>query len=271
MFLFVSQACFQQTGFKKTALSTALLMLLPLTAQAEPSYEAAEQAVNDAQPDAVESVQPQQNRLPDGRAKNHRFPHWPHHMQANKTLIPPPPPGPYKSSALSDYSVQAPVRRSVKQPPRRPPMRNNSAAAPMEMFSPDIPWPTNLRPERKMPERQLSGSGQHYAGERGAPNMPYGPAAAQRYGAYNNYGRQPQANLSTPYRNDMGMGNSRWMPNMSMAPPGPYNSRWNSNRWNYSPNFSPNYGSNNLPNFEPRYRQPMTGSNGMSPANRSYR
>ncbi len=271
MFLFVSQACFQQTGFKKTTLSTAMLMLLSLTAHAESASDATGLAVNDAQPDAAESVQPQQDRMPDGRAKNHRFSHWPHHTQANKTLIPPPPPGPYKSSALSDYSVQAPVRRSAKQPPRRPPARNDSAAMPMDMFSPDIPWPTNLRPERQMPKRQPSANGQHYVNERGVPNAPYAPAAGKRYGAYNNYGRQQRAYPSAPYRNDMGMRNSRWVPNMSMAPPGPYNSRWNSNRWNYSPNFSPNYGSNYLPSFEPRHRQPVTGNDGMSPANRSYR
>ena len=36
-----------------------------------------------------------------------KFPRWPEHRRANREMIPPPPPGPYMSSALSEFSDRA--------------------------------------------------------------------------------------------------------------------------------------------------------------------
>jgi len=116
MFLFVSNADSKQIVFKKTVLSTALLML-SLGVQAESAAQAPEKRLDD-----VSSPQVQK---PAGKTQNHPFPHWPHHMQSSKSIIPPPPPGPYKSSALNDYAVSAPVHmpapvhRSVKPTSRQ--------------------------------------------------------------------------------------------------------------------------------------------------------
>ena len=78
------------------------------------------------------------------------FPQWPQQETFKREIIPPPPPGPYMSSALSDYSVKGPAfardnSRSDKQV--LPPGRD------IRKFSPDRPWPDDLRPtQRWMPE-----------------------------------------------------------------------------------------------------------------------
>lgn len=276
MFLFVSRTVFKQAG-----LFAALL--LPLTAHAA---DVTETSADDAQPDAPLNVQLQQAPVPDAGAKNHRFPHWPHHMQASKTIIPPPPPGPYKSSALNDYVVSVPPQRSAKRPPPRQTVGNDSAAVPMDMFSPDIPWPSNLRPERQTPEHRVANSDQYYARpQMGRPQAMLRPPHAspmmkQGYGHYN-YAQRQDAYPNAPYMNDMGRNNmgmrgSRWMPDMTMAPPGPYNSRWNNNRWNYAPNFSPDGRSNHRQNYEPqgygpRYARPPVNNSSSGAVNSAYR
>ncbi len=251
MFLFVSNIRFKQTGFKRTLLSAALLML-PLSVQAESSAQAPEQPLEPSLEQSLNDASSQPVQKADGKTQNHSFPHWPHHMQSSKSIIPPPPPGPYKSSALNDYSVSvplhvpAPAHRNAQPAARPQAVHHDTASAPMDMFSPDIPWPTNLRPSQKMPEHRVLNSGPHYAAPqamtaRPYPSAPYRPSLKQRYGAYN-YGRQPGFYPTAPAVNGMGMDSSRWMPSMGVAPPGPYNSRGNYDRWNYAPNFSPNYG-----------------------------
>jgi len=272
MFLFVSNAGSKQIVFKKTVLSTALLML-SLGVQAESATQVPEKQLEQSLNDELSP----QVQKPAGKTQNHPFPHWPHHMQSSKSIIPPPPPGPYKSSALNDYAVRAPVHmpapvhRSVKPTSRQQAVHHDSVSAPMDMFSPDIPWPTNLRPQQQMPEHRVSNNGQRYAAPQAMVSPPYQPAPyrslpKQRYGHYN-YDRQPDFYPAAPAMNGMGMDSSRWMPSMDMAPPGPYNSRGNYNRWNYAPNFSPNYGSN----YGPGYNRPVTGNNGMKSTNHPYR
>ena len=79
------------------------------------------------------------------------FPRWPERPQVNRERIPPAPPGPYMSSALSDFSVEgsAFVRATSK-----PAIKTDSFdMPPMEAFSPDIPWPGNIEsPQRWEPE-----------------------------------------------------------------------------------------------------------------------
>jgi len=250
MFLFVSHArsktvCFKRASLKKNGLSTALLML-SLTVHAE-SPGVSEQPASNIQSDG----QTQQNPMPDARAHSLNFPRWPQYQQENNEIIPPPPPGPYKSSALSDYSVNAPVSayHSGKHPSRRQVVHHNSAVMPMNMYSPDIPWPTDLRPERRMPDYRAPAQGYHHA----APQVmqkspPYGLGMNKQYGN-DNFG-----NRRTPYLNS-----SRWMPSMGMAPPGPYNNRWN---------YAPNYGSYHGPQS---YGRPVINNSGAKSANPAYR
>jgi len=70
------------------------------------------------------------------------FPQWPARATVNKDIIPPPPPGPYMSTALGDYSIHGP--RFARQV-NRPEMGFDSANVPMDIYSPDIPWPKDLR------------------------------------------------------------------------------------------------------------------------------
>ncbi len=241
MFLSVSQSRFKQTGLRKTALTVAVLML-PLVVHAG-SSEVAKKAVDKVQPE------PSQERMPDARAQNFNFPHWPQHQQQNAEIIPPPPPGPYTSSALSDYSVAAPspAYRAGRQGARRASNGNAVTPVPMATFSPDIPWPTNLRPEQRQPNHRLSEQGGHHV------KPFYGSVPSNNYGNYN------YANRSAPYPSDRGMNTSRWMPNMTMTPPGPYN-----NRLNYMPNYGSYYGPQS---HGSRYARPVNNNNGTRSAN----
>ncbi|MCK4833217.1 MAG: hypothetical protein KAT12_00530, partial [Gammaproteobacteria bacterium] len=136
MYLFVSCVCPKLAGLKKAGFFAALL-LSSLVAHATPSTVEKTAAV----------VTPQSDQMTDAGKQHFNFPRWPQRQKAVREIIPPPPPGPYMSSALSDYSVRAPsfgrdMNKDVKPNPAR--MRD-SAPVSMDDFSPDIPWPKNLR------------------------------------------------------------------------------------------------------------------------------
>lgn len=268
MFLFISHVCFKRpfctpADLGKTGLSTALLML-SLAAHAVPS-DTVENTADDAAADLQQQgMQPQPDRMADNRAQRPGFPGWPQHQQGNRVIIPPPPPGPYMSSALRDYSVRAPAPGPGfgKHKPRRPPVsRKGSAPVPIDTFSPDIPWPKNLRPERRMSDHRVSGQGNHYAKpkamQKRPPVSPNGSMSRNRYSNFN-YGKRLGPYLNGPKMNNMGMNGSRWMPSMGMTPQRPYN-----NRLNYAPSYGSNYGS--------RYSQPVNNNNATESANHPYR
>lgn len=72
------------------------------------------------------------------RYQQQGFPGWPESRDSAKEMVPPPPPGPYRSTALSDYSVQG---RTVSRNLTKPVTNVNPSNIPMETFSPDRPWP----------------------------------------------------------------------------------------------------------------------------------
>jgi len=82
------------------------------------------------------------------------FPAWPERKQVFRERIPPAPPGPYMSSALSGFSDKGAFSRDRD----RSEINMGSSdmprvAIPMEAFSPDAPWPSNLKsPNRWEPE-----------------------------------------------------------------------------------------------------------------------
>lgn len=118
----------------------------------------------------------------------------------DKEIIPPPPPGPYMSLALS-----AAKQHAFKYNADQPANGFGTSGASMETFSPDVPWPDNIRePNPWMPENayrfvqppamQNMNRGQPYA----APSNNYG------YGRpnMNNMGsqRRPAGNVpNAPY------------------------------------------------------------------------
>lgn len=65
---------------------------------------------------------------------------WPERMRMDREIIPPPPPGPYMSLALSNAK-----HHSFKRDLDKPGSGFETADTPMETFSPDIPWPDNVR------------------------------------------------------------------------------------------------------------------------------
>lgn len=80
------------------------------------------------------------------------FPGWPERQQTDrKSKIPPPPPGPYMSTALSIQSIRGASfeKNRDNNSERRAVAKDDSN----DRFSPDRPWPSNLRsPSRWKPE-----------------------------------------------------------------------------------------------------------------------
>lgn len=104
--------------------------------------QAAETAEASAESMAVASGEEPQRR--------YSFPQWPERKQVTREVIPPAPPGPYMSSALSHFSTAGTTfsRRADK-----PVARMRSPEMPMQAFSPDLAWPSQLAsPQRWIPE-----------------------------------------------------------------------------------------------------------------------
>ena len=79
------------------------------------------------------------------------FPRWPENRSSvSRERIPLAPPGPYMSSALSDYSFKESSFDDIRS---RRASRMDSSDMSMERFSPDIPWPSHAEsPARWQPE-----------------------------------------------------------------------------------------------------------------------
>lgn len=211
---------------KKTGLAATLLLpcllLQPLLLQAESSTdvksdESANKAVASHQ--AAEGSRTAVQRPATGGGNNASvgFPNWPPRQQAGRETIPPPPPGPYMSSALSDYSVKAPsFGRNINKPVHR----YDPSSMPMDVFSPDVPWPKNLRAKNKRSStRWMPENGYHYVNPQNMaspPNNQQPPIQLRQQ----NQKRQYRGANNHP---NMNMNGSRWMPSMGFAPNGPYN------------------------------------------------
>lgn len=193
---------------KKPGLAVVLL-LLSASLQAEPSDEVSTSEV---------TANEQQLSYDDNRG-------LPQRQSTSKEMIPPPPPGPYMSSALSDFSVKAP---SFGRAYNKPVYRHDSSFIPMDVFSPDIPWPNNLRGNKnRNVDRWMPENGYRYVQPQpmrnnAAPGMKHkqGPANVKHRQARGMYpGQQYPGKNNMP---NMNMNGSRWMPSMGYSPRGPY-------------------------------------------------
>lgn len=154
----------------------------------------------------------------------YKFPQWPDREQLVKERVPPPPPGPYMSTALSDFTVKGAVfkldiekyesgrelrpgsNHKAQQAESKSDLAGKQA---MDVFSPDRPWPKS------------SGSGSAYTPDRWLPENGYRFVSPEAY-------RQLQA--ETPYRRarmpvsgfppNMSGSVPRWQPDMRRAPGG---------------------------------------------------
>lgn len=177
MHLLNSSGCVKNTCF------LALLLTFSTNMQAEQSS---------AQPDAVSqaaqpgSVQP----APSGyheRQRTYNFPRWPERKVERREMVPPPPPGPYMSSALTLTGSGADSSPFTREPSSARPATRSGAS--MSTFSPDIPWPSiSQSPNRWQPE-----NGYHYVQPQ-VKNQPYGVTPS---GYQNGYMRRA-VNRSSP-------------------------------------------------------------------------
>lgn len=92
------------------------------------------------------------------------LPRWPERQQVNREVIPPAPPGPYMSTALSGSSING----ASFADDSKPAIQLESPSLPMNAFGPDIPWPSNSQ----MPDRWEPESGYNYV-KPAAKTQPY--------------------------------------------------------------------------------------------------
>ena len=225
--------CGVSTDLKKLGLSVALL-LPSMLLQAESSEDVS--AGEEIDKTAVNQWQSGNHRIEQQAGSGlSRVP-----QQLKRNIIPPPPPGPYMSSALSDFSVKGPSfgNKSDSYESNKAASGLESSNTPMETFSPDRPWidhayrkhmhgsdcPPACTPGRWMPE-----NGYQYA-----PLVKKKLYPAQQ-------SRMP-GSMRAP---DMNWSGSR-LPPKGKAPYGPYP---------HAPNYAPNYTPGN--DFAPRYNAPM--------------
>lgn len=145
---------------------------------------------------------------------NH-YPNWPQRQQAQvrSVIVPPPPPGPYMSTALSNSSVSGGsltrpynMRPSMSQG-ARPASQHKHPSKPMDMFSPDRPWPKDLRSQGNAPATKwMPEHGYHYISPpRGNVARPSANSGRANSGSANsrsmNRGRYP-ATGAQPYPGD---------------------------------------------------------------------
>ncbi len=136
----------------------------------------------------------------DQAARTFSFPQWPERKQISRERVPLAPPGPYMSSALSDFSFKGP---SFDRDINRRPVKTDPSDFSMDKFSPDTPWPS----QANSPTRWRPDNGYRYVRSRARNNsnqlMPYD------FPGNNNYGyskRRPVMNWSDePGRSNPGM------------------------------------------------------------------
>ena len=247
MYLFVSPGYFSKLKLKQLPrLVVGGVLLFSFSVQAE-SADIPEKSPAEAEPVTSTSA-PQ----PDEAQPGFRFPQWPTYPQVTKEIIPPPPPGPYMSSALNDYSVSAPsfgIDPGKYEAGRHAANRHDAFHLPMGMFSPDIPWPKNLRPGGyDSPVRWLPENGYQYAKPHSyqqtyatpPPVMMHKPVSGamnrnDNAGRYGQYGFGPQVRQgmnnsaprwtgpsARPYRGRAPYSGIYIGPPGVMVPPGPY-------------------------------------------------
>lgn len=155
-----------------------------------------------AEPMGIVMVSPEQaaNTANRNQRDTYAYPKWPTSQQVSKEIIPPPP-GPYMSLALNDMSVG---RSSFARAPKQYTSKLEPASVPMEAFSPDVPWPENLRPAK----RWVPVDGYHYV----QPKVTKSIANRSFQVTKNN----SSSGYATRYRrsSDMKESETRWMPPM---------------------------------------------------------
>lgn len=175
---------------------TAVLLICLLTLS---GVIQAESSVAVSQPEAAAVNDAMQQRGDDFPKWD--FPKWPDKGPIRKERVPPPPPGPYMSSALSEYSFEGPSFASKLSDPDEPEAAPDKAGVSMQLFSPDVPWPSN----DSAPHRWEPKNGYQYV-EPGTEDKVYTSRSRNSRSNYNfGYGGYPVMNRPA----------AGWMPSMS--------------------------------------------------------
>jgi len=152
-------------------------------------------------------------RKESGRKENRfSYPRWPEHSMPKRDIIPPPPPGPYMSTALNRFSLEGPSfdRPEISRPPRRSMPAFESADTRMPAFGPDMPWPDDPGSNNSTPlKRWQPEKGYHFVDESEKP----GSVAPVYY-------TQPQYvyGYQYPAPSFMGWRGNNWAPSMYSRP-----------------------------------------------------
>ncbi len=138
------------------------------------------------------------------------FPAWPKRPQFKKEVVPPPPPGPYMSSALSDYSFKRPsFEDKLFQREQVQPVDRNSTNNSFMVFSPDVPWPDLRQGEVQRNNRWMPENGYQYV--KPATDA---VSAQQNANGYDNRAGHEQR----PKSRGVNMNVPRWIPSMGVGP-----------------------------------------------------
>ena len=120
----------------------------------------------------------------------------------DQEMIPPAPPGPYISTGLRDIAEKiSPVATSssdnnvISTAVNKPTERVDMSDVPMEMFSPDRPWPVDIRSTNSQP----SASWMPVGGNQQVPNTYMPNYGSQGYGYQIPNGFVPQYNYPNGY------------------------------------------------------------------------
>ncbi len=154
-----------------------VLLMMPMPAQASD----AEVTANEAEAAVTSASEDKQRAF--------SFPRWPQSRQINRERIPLPPPGPYMSSALSDFTFKD---STFDRDWDGYASRTDSPDIPMDKFSPDIPWPS----QAKSPARWRPDSGYRFI-EPPTEKKPY-QAMPSKSSSNNYYGYKRRPVMSWP-------------------------------------------------------------------------
>lgn len=200
-------------GVRGTAIS---LILLTYSAVAVAEIGQAEDNPGVAETSAVSEMNRAASdirREESGRKENRfSYPRWPEQSLPKRDIIPPPPPGPYMSTALNRFSLEGPSfdRPEISRPPRSRVSAFETADTRMPAFDPDMPWPDDPGSNNSTPlKRWQPEKGYHFVDESEKPGSDV-PV----------YYTQPQYvyGYQYPAPSYMGWPGNGWMPSMYSRP-----------------------------------------------------
>ncbi len=162
--------CYVNIEQYKKQICLFVLLAFSTLVHAEP-VDVMDSAGNEAKTDSEFESNPANVRL------NYKYPRWPTRMMAKRDRIPPPPPGPYMSSALSGFTVEGlsfggesdfgndfnSDFNSIAGETNDTKSMFDSSSAAIDQFSPDKPWPKDLQSKNpRLPNRWMPDSGYRY-------------------------------------------------------------------------------------------------------------